>query len=120
MPLGVSQIDHLLVHPMLSDKYLLPSTLPELAISIGTPSTEDNCVLELNRILLIPLSWNAINSLLNLLKALTLPLSPSRSRVDARVMLVQVSTNSPAVLVLVHVMVFEKWSRLSLLGLTDL
>lgn len=49
-------MDHLFVHPILSDKYLFPSTFPEFANSIGIPSVEDNGVLELYNILLIPLS----------------------------------------------------------------
>ena len=59
IPLVVSRIDHLLVHPAFSVIYLLPSTLPLLAISIGTPWTVYNLVLELNNISSIPLSWKA-------------------------------------------------------------
>ena len=49
------------------------------------------------------LSWNAKRLLLNLLSAVILPLSPSKSKTLARVMLVQVSTSSPGVFFLVQV-----------------
>ena len=111
-PLGDSAIDHLFLQPIVPLKYLLPSTLYPLLISIGTPSDAGICTLELNKILLIPVSWKQYISLLKVLRAFTLPLLPSRSRVLAIVMLAHVSTSSASTFSLDQVTVFGNVLRL--------